>query len=151
MGQVNAFVSELPTNLVDSVKTADSKHLEIQLWRDTEEHVHIQVIVVCDERLGSRTTSNGVEHGCLNCDEVPVIKPSSNVGVNLCTSDEDLSSLVIDHEVEVALSEALFRVLETIVVIGDLGCIRWGFAQSDFSIDGPGADMATEARLQWRQ
>jgi hypothetical protein len=120
VSQVHALVSELSAHLVDSVQATDDEHLEVQLRGDTEVHVHIQIVVVGDERLSGGATSNGVEHGGLHGDEVPVVEPAADVRVNLGTGDEDVSDVVVHHEIEVSLAEPLLGVLEAIVVIGDL-------------------------------
>lgn len=120
MGQVHALVTELTSHLVHTVEATDDQHLEVQLWGDTQVHVHVEVVVVGDERLGGGTTSNGVEHGGLNGDEVALVEPATDVGVDLGTSDEDITGLVVHHEIEVSLAESLLRVLEAIVVVGDL-------------------------------
>lgn len=62
MSQIHALISELTSHLVDSVQSTDNKHLEVQLRGDTEEHVHVKIIVVSNEWLSSGTTSNGVKH-----------------------------------------------------------------------------------------
>lgn len=62
VGQIHALISELASHLVDSVQSTDNKHLEVKLGSDTEEHVHVEIVVVSNEGLGGGTTSNGVEH-----------------------------------------------------------------------------------------
>ena len=120
MGKVHRLISELSSNLVHSVQTTNHKHLEVKLRSDTQEHVHVQVIVVGDERLGSCATSNGVQHGCLDGNEVAVVEPTAHVAIDLGAGGEDVAGLVVHHQVEVSLAEALLGVLETIVIVGDL-------------------------------
>lgn len=130
MSQINAFVTELTAHFVDTVKTADNKHLEVQLGGDTQEHVHVEIVVVGDERLGSGTASNDVEHGGLDRNEVAVIEPAADVGIDLGAGDKDVAGLVVHHEIEVALAETLLVVLEAVVVIGDL--VQAGGEKDDF-------------------
>lgn len=73
-----------------------------------------------DEGLGSSTTSDGVKHGRLHRDKVTVVEPATNIRVDLCASDEDLSRLLIHHEIKIALAETGFGVLEAIVIVGNL-------------------------------
>lgn len=124
VSQIHALISKLSAHLIDTVQSTDNKHLEVELRSDSEVHVHVEIVVVSNERLSCGTTGNGVEHGGLDGDEVPVVEPTANVGVNLGTGDEDVSDVVVHHEIEVALAESLLGVLETVVVIGDLGGVR---------------------------
>lgn len=130
VGEINALVTELTSHFVDSVETTNNKHLEVQLRGDTQVHVHVEVVVVGDEGLGSGTASNDVEHGGLDRDEVTVVEPATDIRVNLGTSDKDLAGLVIHHQVEVSLTETLLRVLEAVVVVGDL--VQAGRQENDF-------------------
>jgi hypothetical protein len=124
VSQIHALISKLSAHLIDTVQSTDDKHLEVELRSNTEVHVHVEIVVVGNEGLGGGTTSNGVEHGGLDGDEVPVVEPTADVGVNLGTGDEDVSDVVVHHEIEVALAESLLGVLETVVVIGDLKRVR---------------------------
>lgn len=131
VGKVHAFVTELTSDLVHTVQATNSEHLEIQLRSNTQEHVHVQVVVVSDKRLGSSTASNSVKHGGLDSDEVPVIKPSADEGVDLGTSDKNVAGLVVHHQVQVTLAETLLGVLETVVVVGDLNIDEYISIESD--------------------
>jgi hypothetical protein len=120
VSQIHALISELSAHLIDSVQSTDDEHLEVELRSDTEVHIQVKIVVVSNERLGGGTTGLGVKHGGLDSDEIPVIEPAADVGVDLGTGDEDVSDIVVHHEIEVALAESLLGVLEAIVVIGDL-------------------------------
>lgn len=120
VGEIDRLVTELTAHLVDAVEATDDKHLEVQLGGDTQEHVHVEVVVVGDEGLGGGTSGNDVEHGGLDRDEVAVIEPTADVRVDLGAGDEDVASLVVHHEIKVALAEALLGVLEAVMVVGDL-------------------------------
>lgn len=133
MREIHALITELTSDFVHTVQTTDDKHLEVQLRGNTEVHVHVEVVVVGHERLGSSTASNGVEHRGLNGDKVPVIEPATDVGVNLGTGNKNIAGLLVHHEVQVALAETLLGVLEAIVVVGDLP------SQSVSARDSPGS------------
>jgi hypothetical protein len=120
VSKIHALVTELTSDFVHTVKTTDSKHLEVELGGNTQEHVHVQLVVVGDEGPGGSTTGNGIKHGGLDGNEVTVIKPSSDVSVNLGTGDEDIAGLVVHDQIQVALAETLLRVLEAIEVIRNL-------------------------------
>lgn len=48
--------------------------LEVELWGDSHEELHVQVIVVGDKRFGSSTTGNHVHHWGFNFKEAHVIE-----------------------------------------------------------------------------
>lgn len=115
VSQINALVSELATDLIHTLQTTDDKHLQIQLWRDTHEQVHIQLVVMGDERLGGRTAGNGVHHGRLDLGEVTVIKEVSDILDDLGAGDEHIPRLVVHDQIQVPLAVALLLILEAVV------------------------------------
>ena len=115
VGKVNAFVSELATHLIHTLQTTNDQHLQVQLRRDTHEQVHVEVVVVSDERLRSRTTSNGVHHGGFHLNEVAGIEETTNVANNLRPRNEDITRFVVHDQIKVALTETLLLILQTVV------------------------------------
>ena len=64
--RVHALVAENAANFVHAVQPADNEALEGQLGGDAHVHVHIQRVVVRDERTGRCAAGNGVQHGRLH-------------------------------------------------------------------------------------
>jgi len=124
VGEVDALVAELAAQLVHALQTADDEHLEVQLGRDTHVQVHVELVVVRDERLGRRTAGDGVHHGRLDLDEVAAVEEAANVADDLVACDEDVARLVVHDQVEVALAVALLLVTQTVVLRGD-GVQAW--------------------------
>ena len=50
MVAVHTFVAEVTTNLVHTLKTAYDKSFEIELGSNTQVHIHVQRVVMRDER-----------------------------------------------------------------------------------------------------
>ena len=50
----------------DALKATNDQALQVKLWRDTQEHIDIQCVVVSFERLRSRTTWDGLQHRRFN-------------------------------------------------------------------------------------
>lgn len=140
MSEIHALVPELTSHLVHTVKTTNHQHLEVQLRRHTQEHVHIQVIMMRDERLRRRTTRNRIQHRRLHRHKLPVVEPPPQVRVDLGPRDEDVARAVVHHQIEVALAEALLRVLEAVVVVGNL--VQAGGEEGD--LDGADGELAGE-------
>lgn len=116
VGKVNAFVTELTTHFVHTLKASNDKHLQVQLGSHTHEQVHVEVVVVSDEGLGGRTTGDGIHHGGFDLDEVAGVEEVADIGDNLGAGDEDITRAVVHNQVKVTLTETLFLVLETIVL-----------------------------------
>lgn len=115
VSQVNALVSELATDLIHTFQTTDNEHLQIQLWGDTHEQIHIELVVVGDERLGSRTSGNGVHHRRLDLGEVTVIEEVTDILDNLGAGDKHIPRLVVHDQIQVPLAVALLLILEAVV------------------------------------
>lgn len=106
----NALVSELATNLVDSLETTDDELLQIQLRRNAEEKFHVQLVVVCLEWACSSTSSDLVHHGCLDFEEIALIKILANELDDLGAGDEGLAGRVVHDEIEETVAVALLLV-----------------------------------------
>jgi|SRR5690242_5438247 len=73
------FVTELAADLVDSVESTDDELLQEQFGSDTKVELHVQLVVVSLEWSGCSTTSDLVHHGCLNLEEVALVKVLADV------------------------------------------------------------------------
>lgn len=118
MGQVDALVTELTANLVDTVQTTDGQHLEVQLGGNTHEHVEVEVVVVGDEGLGGGTTSNHVHHRGLDFQEVALVQEVAQVRDHLGARDELVTDVGVHDQIEVALAVAQLLVLEAVMGLG---------------------------------
>lgn len=119
VGKVNALIAELAAQFVHTLEAADNKHFQVQLGGNTHEQIHVQVIMMGDERLGGSTTGDGVHHRSFDLSEVTAVEEVAHVADNLGASTEDVARAVVHNQVEVALTESLLLVLETIVLGGD--------------------------------
>lgn len=69
-------------------------------------YLHVQVIMVCHEWPCCCSTRDHVHHGCLNLQEVAVIKESPHKLNNPAAGLEYAPDIVIAHQVQVALAVA---------------------------------------------
>ncbi len=72
------FVAEHPADLEHLLEAADDEPLEVQLGRDPQVHVHVERVVVGDERLGVRAAGDRVEDRRLDLDEPAVFEPAAH-------------------------------------------------------------------------
>mmetsp|Transcript_27788 Transcript_27788/g.24389 ORF Transcript_27788/g.24389 Transcript_27788/m.24389 type:complete len:209 (-) Transcript_27788:431-1057(-) len=113
MGLVHTFISELLADFVDSVKTTDNQHLQVEFRSDSHEKIKVQVIVMGDEWLGISTTSNHIHHWGFNLNEAHIIKESSDILDHLGSGDEDVSGSVVHDKIKISLSVSGFVILKT--------------------------------------
>lgn len=130
VSKVNAFVSELTAHLIHTLKTTDNQHLQVQLRRNTHKQVHVEFVVVGNERPRSRATGNGIHHWGLDLREVTRVEEVSDVANNLSPGDKDITRLVVHDQVQVPLAEPLLLILQT-KVLGRDGVQAWR-QQNDF-------------------
>ncbi|KAL7354378.1 hypothetical protein ACKS0A_10728 [Histoplasma ohiense] len=120
MSEIDALVSELTTQLVNSFQATDNQHFEIKLRSDTQEHVHVEVVVVRNKWLRSGTASNSVHHRSLHLDEVALIEKAADIRNHLGPGDEDIPRSVVHNQVQIPLSIALLLIPKPIMFRGDL-------------------------------
>lgn len=113
MCQVDAFVTEDAPNFVDAVEATDDELLQIELGSDTEVKIEVEIVMVRDERLGGRASSDHAHHGRLNFEETEGVKEAAEVINYLATSNESAARLLRNDEVQVSLAVASLLVLET--------------------------------------
>lgn len=81
------------------------QYLQIQFGSDPHKQLHIQIIVVCHKRLGSRASSNHVHHRRFHFEETHIVEELANVGNDLRANVKFLSDVRIDNQVQITLSE----------------------------------------------
>ena len=64
------FVAEVAIDLEDALKPADHQPLEIKLGRDAQEEIHIERVVMSDERPRGRAAGHRMHHRRLDFHEV---------------------------------------------------------------------------------
>ena len=69
VGHVNPLVTELSTNLVDSLDASHDEHLEVELGGDTHEELHAEVVVVGLKGTSGGTSRDHAHHWGLHLEE----------------------------------------------------------------------------------
>ena len=73
-----SLVAKVSVNFKDFFHTADQQPLEEQFRRNSKIKVHIQTVMVRDERPGRRSACDGLHHGSFNFKETLVVKKLAN-------------------------------------------------------------------------
>ncbi len=112
---VHALVAEILGEFVHPGKAAHDQALEVQLIGDSQVHVHVQRIVVRDERTGSGAAGDGLQDGGFHLQAAGVVEVAAHGGDDPGPLDEGLLHLGVNHQVYITLAVAEFRVGEAVV------------------------------------
>ena len=115
MGAVHTLVAEVTTNLVHSLKTTNDETLEVELGSNTHVHIHIQSVVVSDERTSRCATSDSLQHWCLHLGVTCLIEYLTHGADDGCTFEEDVFDALVYYQVHITLAVALLWVVEAVV------------------------------------
>ena len=114
----DALVAEDPTDLEHSLHAADDQPLEVQLERDAQVQLHVEGVVVGDERPGVGAAGLEVQHRCLDLDEAFGLQRATEAGDDLVTDPERPARLFVDDEIGVALAKPRVGVGEPVPLVG---------------------------------
>ena len=63
------FIAEVAIDLVYTIKSTDRQSLQIEFRGDAQEQIHVECVVMSNERLGHGTPGNGLHHRSFYFDE----------------------------------------------------------------------------------
>jgi hypothetical protein len=108
----NAFVAEVPVDLIDAVEAADGQALEVQLRRHAQVQVHVERIVMRHERPRGRAAGYHVHHRRLDFHEAPRrrLEPLPHEADRCRAQRKHPARFRRDDQVDVTLAIALFDI-----------------------------------------
>ena len=112
------LVAEIAVQLVDALEAPDDQALEVQLGRDAQVHVHVERVVMRDERTGNRPAGDHLHHRRLDFHEVERLEEVPQVLHDAIAGAEHLAAFVVDDQVDVALAVTLLDVREAVPLVG---------------------------------
>ena len=110
----DALVAEVLAELVDALEPADDQPLEVELGRDAEIEVAVELVVVRDERTRERAAVARLQHRRLDLDEALAVEVGADGGDDARPEHEVGARLLVDEQVEVALAVAELDVREPV-------------------------------------
>jgi hypothetical protein len=110
----DALVAEVLADLVDPLEPADDQPLQVELGRDPEIEVLLEIVPVCDEGLGERTAVARLQHRRLDLDEAVRVEMAADRRDETAAGEEVGPGLLVHQQVEVALAIALLDVGEPV-------------------------------------
>ena len=100
----DALVAEVLADLVDALEPADDQPLQIELGRDPEIEVLLEVVPVRDERLREGAAVARLQHRRLDLDEAVGVEVAPDRRDDAAAQEEVRARLLVHQQVEVALS-----------------------------------------------
>ena len=110
--EAHALVAEVAADLVHALVHADQQPLQVQLERDAQVQVLVELVVVGDERPGRRSAVERLKDGRLDFQESLVVEEFAQGFDDPGPHAEDVPHLWIHRQVGVALAVARFGVAE---------------------------------------
>ena len=98
--------------LVDPLEAADHQPLEVELGRDPHEQIHVELVVVGHEGLGSGTADERVHRRRLDLEEAPVVEEAPQRAHEHGPRAKDVGDVGVGDQIDVALAVAGLDVLE---------------------------------------
>ena len=75
----DAFVAVAAADLVDALEAADEQPLQVELGRDAHEELHIERVVVRDERLGRGAADERVHRRRLDLEKAALVEEAAQL------------------------------------------------------------------------
>ena len=113
----DALVAEDPADLEHALHATDDQPLEMQLECDAQVQLHVERVVVRDERAGMGAAGFEMQHRRLDFDESLVVQRSSEAGDDLVADAEGAAGLFVDDQVGVPLPEPRVDVGEAVPLV----------------------------------
>ncbi len=114
---VDPFVPEIAVDLIDLFQAADDQALEVELRGDPEKEVHVQGVMMGDERPGHCPPGDGLHHRGFDLHVAAAVKIPPKPGNDRAPEAEHLADLGIHHQVQIAAPVAKLNVLEAVPLL----------------------------------
>ena len=116
--RVHALVSEDSADLVYAVESADDQPLQIKLRLDAQVHIHVERVVMRDERASRRADLERSEDRGVNLEKSLGIEISADLAEDKAALHEGVLDLGVHYEIDVALTVAHIGVGQSVELLG---------------------------------
>ena len=111
------FVPEVPVDLVNPLEAADDEALQIELRRDPQKQLHVERVVMRDERARQRAAGNRLHHRRLDLEIAAAVEKPANRGQHAAANLEDPPRLRVDDEIEIPLPVANLDIAQPVPLL----------------------------------
>ena len=112
------FVAEVAVDLVDAIHAADDEPLEVQLGGDAHVQLHVERVVMRDERPRQRAAGDRLHHRRLDFEEATRVEEAANGRQRARPDVEHAARVRVDDQIEVPLAIARLDVLQPVPLLG---------------------------------
>ena len=111
------LVAEVAVDLVDLLEAADHQPLQIELRRDPQVQLHVERVVMGDERPRGRAARDHLHHRCLDLEEAAPVQVAADELNHPGARLEGAPRRLVHDQVEVALPVAALLVGEAVELL----------------------------------
>ena len=157
MRGIHALVPEDASHFIHTVETADDQLFQIQLGFDTQEHVHVQRVVMCHKRLCRSSDLQRQQHRCFHFQIADAVQISTNLPQDLASGDKSLLDIRVYDQIQIPLTITGVLILQTVPLFrqgqqglgkhGDLCCVNGNFALAGAEYEALHADNIADVPL----
>ena len=115
MGLVHTLVAEVLAHFIDTLETAHDESFQVEFRGDAHVHILIERIEMGDERTGRGTAGDILQDRRIHLRVAGLVEDAAHGADDGGTLQERVLHAVVDHQVNVALAIAQFRVVELVV------------------------------------
>ena len=139
----DALVAEVLADLVHALEPSDDQALQVELGRDAQVEVCVQLVRVRHERVRERAAVARLEDGRLDLDEPLAVEVATDRRDDLRAQEEEVARLLVHEQVEVALAVARLRVGQAVERVRERAAVACEHRQL---VDGEGRLPAPRLR-----
>ena len=110
----NTFVAEIAIDLVHAIKSAYHQSLQVKFRRDPQIQIHVERVVVGDERLRDGAARHWLHHRSFNFEESVLIQKLPHGLHQSAALEENFADFRIHRQIEVALAIAQFNIGQSV-------------------------------------
>ena len=110
----DTFVTEVTVNFEHAFEATNHQTLQVQFRRDTQVHVHIQRIMMGDERTGRRAARDHLHHWGFHFHKVAANHELTNTRQDLGTHFEGVTGSIVGDQIQITLTIARFLILQAV-------------------------------------
>ncbi len=120
----DALVAEVLADLVDALEPSDDQALQVELGRDPQVEIGVELVRMRHERVREGPTEARLQDGRLDLDEALLVEVAADRRDDARPQQEELARVVVHEQVEVALAVARLPVGDTMERVRERAPVR---------------------------
>jgi hypothetical protein len=117
VARAEAFVAEVAVDFENLLETADDQTLQVQLGGDAQELLHVERVVVRDERLGRGAAGDRVHHRRFDFEEAVPVHVIADRGDDATAGEEGEAGFLVHDQVDVTLAILHFLIGQAVELV----------------------------------